>query len=82
MCSKKIQIVACIFKIRVLLDFNIKVNELPIKTKKKKTSRYLNYFILKILNQVLVVQKQKEKEFGKNLYEFPVFESESAIIGK
>ena len=57
-----------------------KVNELPVKTKKTKvTPRYLNYLILKDSDSNFIVQKREGKGIWENLYEFPVFETESQL---
>ena len=54
-----------------------KVAQLPVKTKKTKvTNRYLNYLILKDSDSNYIVQKREGKGIWKNLYEFPVFETE------
>lgn len=57
-----------------------KVNELPVKTKKTKvTPRFLNYLILKDSDSNFIVQKREGKGIWENLYEFPVFETESQL---
>lgn len=59
---------------------NKKVNALPVKTKKTKISlRYLNYLILKDADENFIVQKREGKGIWENLYEFPVFETESPL---
>jgi A/G-specific adenine glycosylase len=57
-----------------------KVAELPVKTKKTKvTNRYLNYLILKDSDSNYIVQKREGKGIWENLYEFPVFETETQL---
>ncbi len=57
-----------------------KVLELPVKTKKTKvTNRYLNYLILKDIDSNYIVQKREGKGIWKNLYEFPMIETEELV---
>lgn len=57
-----------------------KVLELPVKTKKTKvTNRYLNYLILKDNDSNYIVQKREGKGIWKNLYEFPMIETEELV---
>jgi A/G-specific adenine glycosylase len=54
-----------------------KVAILPVKNKKTKvTKRYFNYLILKDADANFIVQKREGKGIWKNLYEFPVLETE------
>lgn len=53
-----------------------KVSKLPVKTKKTKvTNRYLNYLILKDVENNFIVQKREGKGIWENLYEFPMLET-------
>lgn len=55
-----------------------KVNQLPVKSKKTKiTPRYFNYLILKDSLDNYIVQKRKAKGIWRNLYEFPLLETET-----
>jgi A/G-specific adenine glycosylase len=57
-----------------------KVNELPMKLKKiKTTNRYFNYLIYEDEFQNSIIQKRTSKGIWYNLYEFPLLESESEI---
>jgi A/G-specific adenine glycosylase len=60
-----------------------KVNILPVKnpTKEVKT-RHLNYLVLLINNHFTIMQQRKDNDIWKNLYEFPLIETESQVVEK
>jgi len=55
------------------------INVLPVKSKKVKTRiRYFNYLVFRIKGKVLL-KKRIEKDIWKNLYDFPLIETEQGI---
>ncbi|UGS23910.1 A/G-specific adenine glycosylase [Flavobacterium channae] len=59
---------------------NKRVDELPVKNKKIKiTKRYLNYLVLKDLDNKMIVQKREGKGIWENLYEFPLLETKTQL---
>ncbi len=69
----------CIFNTDCIA-FNLnKVADLPVKTSKLKVKKqYLHYFIAIDTNQHTVIQKRNTSGIWRNLYEFPLFESNDA----
>jgi A/G-specific adenine glycosylase len=66
---------SCIFKQTCIACQIGKTNEFPVKTKKVKIKkRYFNYLIISNKNKI-VLQKRKQKDIWKNLYEFPLIET-------
>lgn len=58
------------------LQYN-KVGQFPVKSKKTKvTNRYFNYLIIKDANGNSVIRKRTGNGIWKNLYEFPLVETE------
>lgn len=53
-----------------------RLNEFPVKSKKKKTRiRYFNYFIITDKNNTVYIKKRTENDIWKELYEFPLLEN-------
>ena len=56
-----------------------RVSMLPVKEKKVKVrTRYFNYYVIKAGDK-FIVQKRDNADIWKGLYEFPLFETESAL---
>lgn len=70
----------CIFNSNCLA-FNLnKVEQLPVKNSRLKIKKqFLNYFVLTTPNNHTVIQKRNSVGIWRNLYEFPLFESESNV---
>jgi A/G-specific adenine glycosylase len=51
-----------------------KVDQLPVKSKKKVRNRYFNYLVVSDENENTLIQKRNAK--GIYLYEFPLIETE------
>ncbi|MFP5470808.1 MAG: A/G-specific adenine glycosylase [Bacteroidia bacterium] len=61
---------------------NNKVNELPFKAKKiKKRNRYFYYLFIKN-GATVVIEKRKNNDIWKGLYQFPILEEESKLDDK
>jgi A/G-specific adenine glycosylase len=55
------------------------VSVLPVKSKKIKIrTRYFNYFIIR-KNGTILMKKRTEKDIWKNLYDFPMIETEKEL---
>lgn len=66
----------CVFTESCFAFNNNRVEELPVKLKKKKSvNRFINFYLLKKSNSFYIVKREKEA-IWKNLYEFPNVESE------
>ena len=58
------------------------INELPVKIKKNKvTKKYFTYYIVTYNNEILI-NKREGKGIWRNLYEFPLFESNNKVTLK
>ena len=56
-----------------------KITELPVKqNKKKQRDRYFNYLVLSCNNHTWI-RKRVENDIWKNLFEFPIIETENEI---
>ena len=54
-----------------------KINELPVKSKKKKTRiRYFTYFIITDKDNSTFIRKRFKNDIWKELYEFPLLETD------
>src|SRR5690606_31945321 len=63
----------------VALQKNL-VNELPVKLKKTKVStKYFNFLVFISSDKKTVFQKRSEKGIWRNLYQFPLIETDEAI---
>lgn len=70
----------CIFNTKCLAFNNVKVAELPLKTKKTKvTNRFFNYLIFQDEVQNTLIQKRSAKGIWHNLYEFPLIETDEEV---
>jgi A/G-specific adenine glycosylase len=62
---------------------NAMVSDLPVKSKKVKVKdRFFNYFILADPNNNILINKRKNKDIWKGLYEFPLIETETELSVK
>lgn len=60
-----------------------KVNQLPVKISKTKVQqKHFNYVVFEDENKKTVLQQRSESGIWKQLYEFPLFETESAADEK
>lgn len=67
----------CVFNASCLALQKNKVNVLPVKSKKVKvTNRFFNYFILEDHLGNTILQQRTAKGIWRNLYEFPLLETE------
>jgi len=67
----------CIFNKSCFALQKNKVDQLPIKTKKTKIrNRYLNYIVVKDANNNFLVEQRTENGIWKNLFQFPLIETE------
>ena len=65
----------CPFKYDCVAHKNEKINFLPVKNKNTKLRiRYLNYFVIQDKKQKILLEKRKEKDIWKNLFQFPLIE--------
>jgi len=65
----------CIFRDTCLAYRQGRVLQFPVKTKKSKPrSRFFNYFLIE-KDSALFLQKRTGNDIWKNLYQFPLFES-------
>ncbi len=70
----------CPLKINCVAANTNQVKTLPVKNKKIKVkSRYLNYFVLRFDNQ-LVLKERKEQDIWQNLFDFYLIESQNHLI--
>ena len=70
----------CIFNNKCMAFNNLKVSELPVKTKKTKvTNRFFNYLIFQDEVQNTLIQKRSAKGIWHNLYEFPLIETDEEV---
>lgn len=71
---------SCMFQQTCYAFKNEMVGALPTKKKTiKKRVRYLNYFHLIMPNGKVAIKQRKEEDIWKNLWEFPLIESEKLI---
>lgn len=57
-----------------------KVNELPVKSKKKPVKiRHFNYLLIRDNLDKIALRKRTAKDIWQNLYEFPLIETNSAV---
>lgn len=57
-----------------------KVNELPVKSKKKPVKiRHFNYLLIRDSLDKIALRKRTAKDIWQNLYEFPLIETNSAV---
>ena len=69
----------CPFNGQCFAFLNNQVDLFPVKSKKiKKKTRFFNYLILNS-NDKLLIGKRSEKDIWRNLYEFPIIETNSLI---
>lgn len=60
-----------------------KINVLPVKIGKLKVKkRYLNYLVFQSLDNKTILSKRTEKGIWRNLYEFPVVETDKSVSKK
>ncbi|MCK5678165.1 MAG: NUDIX domain-containing protein, partial [Flavobacteriaceae bacterium] len=70
----------CIFKNSCFAKQNNKIKTLPVKENKIKIKkRYFNYLIINNKNDNTIIQKRNSNDIWKNLYEFPLHESDKEI---
>ncbi len=70
----------CIFNTECAAYLTGRVDKLPVKLKKTKvTNRFFNYLIIKDAAGNTVVNKRTAKGIWRNLYEFPLIETESEL---
>lgn len=73
---KKPSCESCVLVISCFAFQNGKVEELPFKSKKVKvTNKYFNYLVFKDSRDFIVVEKRVNNGIWKNLYEFPLIET-------
>ncbi len=69
----------CIFNLECYAFQNRAVADLPLKKKKISVkNRYFNYFVIEHTGGILL-KKREENNIWKNLYEFPLFETDELI---
>lgn len=72
----------CVFKDHCLAFKNDLVNELPVKEKKIKIiTRWFNYLVIEN-NKKIYIHKRTVSDIWKNLYEFPLIETDKEISVK
>lgn len=60
-----------------------RINVLPVKIGKLKVKkRYLNYLVFQSLDNKTILNKRTEKGIWRNLYEFPVVETDKSVSKK
>ena len=70
---------SCIFNERCVAFKNGSVSKLPAKTRKQKIrSRYFNYLLIRDHDHIYI-SKRTGNDIWKNLYEFPLIETEEKI---
>ena len=70
---------SCIFNDRCVAFKNGSVSKLPAKTRKQKIrSRYFNYLLIRDHDHIYI-SKRTGNDIWKNLYEFPLIETEEKI---
>lgn len=71
---------SCPFQNNCFALLNNKVKELPIKGNKVKIKkRYFNYLIVNSKNKKTIINQRKDNDIWRNLYEFPLYETETQI---
>ena len=77
---KKPDCAKCIFNESCFAFRKNLVDQLPVKeTKKKPRERYFSYFVVKNIDDSIVLKKRSGDDIWKNLYEFPLIESTSGL---
>ena len=57
------------------------VLKFPVKSKKtRKTERYFQYLVFRMANGDTLIQRRESRDIWRNLYEFPLVESEGATV--
>lgn len=70
----------CVFNKSCFALQKNKVDQLPIKTKKTKIrNRYLNYIVVKDIEDNFLVEQRTENGIWKNLFQFPLIETEETL---
>jgi len=70
---------SCPFSTICYANIHKAVQELPVKRiRKEQRKRYFHYFVL-IYRDEIILQKRNHKDIWKELYEFPLIETEQAI---
>jgi len=73
----------CIFNTNCYALQKNKVGKLPVKTKRIKIkNRFLNYIIVKDRNADFLIEQRTENGIWKNLYQFPLIETEKPKTAK
>jgi A/G-specific adenine glycosylase len=71
--------ISCIFSEQCLAFARNRVEQRPVKGKKKSIrTRYLNYVLIADKKSRVLVQKRNTKDIWKGLYEFTLFETDTA----
>lgn len=73
----------CVFSGICLGKQKGKVDKLPVKTKKQVVrTRYFNYLVYLDQAGQTIIKKREQKGIWRNLYEFPLFESNALLDGE
>ena len=73
----------CVFRKECFAFINGRVNELPVpKTPVVKRERFFNYLVFRRDDGALLMQKRTGKDVWQNLWEFPLIETEKALLSK
>ena len=71
---------SCIFKRECYAYLEEKVSDLPAREiKKNPRKRYFSYFVISPDKESIILKKRNDKDIWKNLYEFPLIESNSKL---
>ncbi len=69
---------ACVFQTDCHAFRNKEIDKLPVKSSKTKVrNRYFNYLVVNSSDEKTVIQQRTEPGIWKNLYEFPLIETEA-----
>ena len=69
----------CQLKLSCTAKKNNQVSSLPVKTKRIKTVNRYFYFYIMVCDDFFLFQKRTEKDIWKNLYQFPMIETDLEI---
>ena len=73
----------CVLSTNCIAFQTNKIAELPVKTKKLKVSkRYLNFLVVLSENEQILLEKREANGIWKNLYQFPLIETERSHTKK
>ncbi len=74
---------ACVLQTKCVAYQTNTITELPVKSKKTRVkNRYFNYLVFVSKDSKTILEKREQKGIWKNLYQFPLIETNSSLSKK